>query len=125
MADGFTKDDEGFAAVDALTALVILSTTIVLSIGALSSARKIQRAAAEASAARTVLQLVVTEVPRPPGGYSGVSGGFDWTLQVSEETAPSAPVRLCVQKVTVQSRHGRRSYDLESRRPCPSDLRQP
>ncbi len=119
------QDDAGFAAVDALTALVILSTTIALSIGALSSARKIQQAATEAGAARTALQLIIAEPSRLPGSYAGVSGDFDWTLLVSEEGAPSAPLRICAQKASVQPRLGRRRYELETRRPCPPDVRQP
>lgn len=118
------QDDAGFAAVDALTALVILSTTIALSIGALSSARKIGQAATEASAARTTLQLIIAEPSRLPGSYAGVSGNFDWTLQVTDESAPSAPLRVCAQKASVRPWLGGRRYELETRRPCPSDLRQ-
>jgi hypothetical protein len=119
------RDEAGFAAVDALTALVILSTTIALSIGALSSARKIQQAASETSAARAALQLLVVEASRPPGDYSGVSGQFDWTIHVSELAGPSTSLKLCQQAASIRPRTGHRRYDLETQRPCPPDAPRP
>lgn len=118
MGDGRSGVEDGFAAVDALTALVILSTTITLSIGALSVARRAERAASEAATARSTLQFLLAEPVRTVGMYSGSNLAFDWTLQVDAEGAASAPVRVCVQRLSARSRASGKTYGIESRRPC-------
>lgn len=118
MAGGGRESSAGFAAVDALTALAILATTIALSIVALSVARRAAAAAAESGAARAVLLMILNEPPRPAGEYTGVSGAFDWALQVRVESPPSAPMRICAERASARLRSGGRRYDLETRRPC-------
>lgn len=108
----------GFAAVDALTALAILATTIALSIGALSVAKRAAAAAQEATLARATLLMVLSDPSRPVGVYSGASGAFDWTLEVRAESPPSTPIQVCAEQAIVRARKDGRRYDLETRRPC-------
>ena len=122
MASGRSDNENGFAAVDALTALAILATTITLSIVALSVARRAEQSASEASAARTTLRFLLTEPARPPGLYSGSNPDFDWTLQVDQEAGGVSPVQLCAQKISLRSRGGGKLYAVQSRRPCPPDV---
>lgn len=121
MTGATLKGEAGFAALDALTALAILATTIALSMSALSVARRASLAASESNAARTMLLLLVNEPLKPPGTYSGVVGRFDWTLRVTDESAPASPVHLCRQAASVTGRTSDRRYDLERHRPCPPD----
>lgn len=116
--------ESGFAAVDALTALAILATTITLSIVALSVARRAEQSASLGRAARTTIQVLLAEPTRPPGLYSGSSSDFDWTLQVEQETGSASPVQLCAQKISLRSRAGGKLYTAQSRRPCPPHLPQ-
>ncbi|MDO8297668.1 MAG: hypothetical protein Q7T19_14655 [Caulobacter sp.] len=118
MADGGRENSAGFAAVDALTALAILATTIALSIVALSVARRAAAAAAEATTARTTLLMILNDPPRPAGIYAGASSAFDWMLQVRAESPPSAPVRICTEHASLRARTSGRRYDLETGRPC-------
>ena len=120
-----TTDEAGFAAVDALTALAILATTITLSIVALSVARRAEQSASQAAAARTTMQLLLAEPARPPGLYSGSNPAFDWTLQVDQEAGSVSPVQLCAHKISLRSRAGGKLYAVQSRRPCPPDVPQP
>lgn len=114
-----TEHDEGFAAVDALTALAILAVTITLSIVALSVAGRAQRAATEANAARTTLQELLSEPVGQPGLYSGSNRLFNWTLQVGDISTNPSLVRLCAQKVSVRSKTSGKLYVASSQRQCP------
>jgi hypothetical protein len=118
MAGAIPEREAGFAAVDALTALAILATTIALSISALSVARRASVAASETNAARTTLLQVLGDAPRLPGVYSGTIGAFDWSLRIHEETPPNSPARLCRQRASLHGRVSGRSYADESRAPC-------
>lgn len=117
--------EAGFAAVDALTALAILATTITLSIVALSVARRAEHAASEAGAARTTMGSLLAAPARQPGLYSGSNPNFNWTLQVDREGGSASPVQLCAQRISLRSRAGGKLYTAQSRRPCPPETPQP
>lgn len=117
--------EAGFAAVDALTALAILATTITLSIVALSAARRAEQLASQTGAARTTIQFLLAEPARPAGLYSGSNPDFHWTVQVDQEAGTASPVQLCAQMISLRSRTGGKIYTAQSRRPCPPNLPQP
>jgi hypothetical protein len=111
-------DHDGFAAVDALTAVAILATTLLLSIQALDSALRVSRTGREAIEARTAFAWLMDGAPRPPGAYRGRTGGFDWTLLVVDE-GNTGQVRLCRQSIELRNHRSRRRFVQEGHSVCP------
>lgn len=86
----------GFAVVDAMIALAILSSTIVLSLVAIQTAHSASRVVSETRRARVELQYLLDNAPRALGVQSGRAGGFDWRVatQSAGDMGPSG-ARIC------------------------------
>ena len=117
-----TADDaDGFAAVDALVALTILSTTLILSLGAAETARRASVSAAETRQASELLHYLIDATPGRIGAASGRASGFDWRVDVRVSAAAHGPVlQLCDRSARLTSRQSGRRYALASARICPA-----
>lgn len=114
-----TNGAEGFAVVDALVAMGILSVAVGLSITSLAVASRIETAASSSAEARMILVRLMTEPSRPPGLYSGMSGLYSWSLSVTEDSSTPREIHICMQRATVRSSQTGKRYELQSRRFCP------
>lgn len=111
-------DESGFAAVDALVALVILATTITLAIGAVTTGRRASSLAGETRAADGLMTALLNDAVRQPGSYRGQTRRFDWRLRVAVLPA-EPPLRLCRSTVEVRGRTTRRRFVLAGDDFCP------
>jgi hypothetical protein len=113
------EEEAGFAAVDAIVALAILSLTLAFATAAATTAVKASRRAAETRRAEALLdhEIAIAE----EGAHSGVMGGFAWSSMedVLDNEAGKSAIRMC--RVTASARSGSsgRLYSLVTYRACP------
>ena len=112
------SDERGYAAVDALVALTIISLTVILSLSAFQQAGRAARAAAEVQAAKLLLARLADAEPKALDGSSGRTPAFDWVVQ-TQPTGAQALVEVCRRAVDLVSRDGRRRYALTTLVTCP------
>lgn len=108
----------GYAAVDALVALIILSLTVILSLGAFQTAARAARMAAEAEAAGALLAWLGDSEPKAFEGSAGTTPGFEWTVQ-TQPTASSALIDVCRRAVDLVGRRSGRHYGVVTLVTCP------
>lgn len=111
--------DAGFAAVDALVALVVLSTCLGLTLAAAHASRRAGDAAAEYGQAQALLRYLVQTAPATPSRADGRSGALAWTREVSQIGGQSMRPRLCRVQVELRGDKSRRRYRLATDRACP------
>jgi len=110
----------GFAAVDALVALVILSTTLAMGLVATDSARKVAASAAAIRRAEALARDLLADSPYRVGISSGRSAGLDWRLEVT----PLSPVstaersRLCQASAAIRAGARGRTFTLTTVDAC-------
>jgi hypothetical protein len=111
---------DGFAAVDAMVALMILATTLVLAIGAAETARRTAVAAEETRRATTLLRYLLDTAPPAVGGQSGRANGFSWQVDVRQAAPTSVPGAILCDRIAdlVSEKSGRR-FRLETAAICP------
>ena len=118
---GFSSADEGFAAIDAVVALAILTTTIILSLGAAGTAARLFAAAAETSQAKGELGYLLDSGPRAIGLASGEGAGFSWQIRTEPEQGMRlGQAQICRRAATVRSQASGRRYSLVSTAICPT-----
>jgi len=78
-----TSGSAGFAAVDALVALTVLASTLILALGAASSAQRAVAAALETRRAEQLLGFLMSLPKVSPGIWTGADHGIAWTLRVT------------------------------------------
>jgi len=113
--------DAGYAAVDALVAATILTSTMIFAIEAGYAARHAGQAAFEVRRASSLLRYLM-QTDGPP--TSGQTGGFKWdvsTSQAPEMTSASLPT--CDREVNATSITTGRRYHLQTDIFCPPDNR--
>jgi hypothetical protein len=115
---GPTAANSGYAAVDALIALLILSLTIILSLEAFQVAARTARMAAEAEAARTLLARLIDGEPKDLSGSAGTTTGFAWTVR-TEPTASNALIDVCRRAANLVARRSGRHYGTVTLVTCP------
>ncbi len=108
----------GFAAVDALVALAILSSTIVVGLAALHSGRQLAATALEAHRATELLQDVLSRKLDTPGLTVARSGDMVWRLTVGEPDVISAASALCRADAEVVADKTGRHYKMSTARIC-------
>jgi hypothetical protein len=114
------SSSDGFAAVDAMIALTIISTVVVLSLAALQTAHRASLTVAESRRARVELQYLLDNAPRALGVQNGTAGGFNW--QVSTAAAGEAShsgARICDRAVQLTNLSSGRRYGLATAEICP------
>lgn len=115
---GSAAASPGYAAVDALVALIILSLTVILSLSAFQTAARAARIAAEAEAARTLLARLVESEPKDLDGSVGSTPAFAWTVQ-TQPTASNALIDVCRRAVDLVARRSGRHYGVVTLVTCP------
>ena len=118
-----TPRNAGFAAVDALVALAILTTTIALSLEALAHAREASGRAGEIRAAIALLKGALALTPAKAGHESGRTDGFDWSIDTSARRTGQAGLRLviCDRNALASPAGTKRQYALATTEPCVPD----
>jgi hypothetical protein len=113
--------EAGFAAIDALTALAILSVTLGLAVQAVDTARRTALAALEARRAEAALDGLLGPQARALGVTTGAWPGFDWSLQVEplDPATDASPSRLCRRALALTARPSGRVYRASTVGPCP------
>jgi hypothetical protein len=108
----------GYAAVDALVALMILSSTLICALAALAQGLRAADAAREMQQARSIAaDLIQTAEPRALSD-SGRMDGLAWRRSVSEPVLVFGANAVCDVEVVVAGRDGRRRYALRSNAVC-------
>ena len=122
---GVRSGENGFAAVDAMVALVILSTTIILSLGAVEIGRKASVKALETRKAGALLQGLLETSPGQIGALSGTANGFDWRVVTTpaKENAATNPTKLCDRVAQALSRASGRRYVFTTTDVCALEAR--
>lgn len=110
----------GFAAVDALVALVILSSALGLSLVATQSARKVAAQAARTRRAEALCRYLLVTNTGVVGVTSGRSADLDWRLEVKPVSSdPRAPESgLCAAAAAVHAPGGGRIFVLSTVASC-------
>jgi hypothetical protein len=111
---------EGYAAVDALVALTILAATVVFSLAALHSGRRVADSALEARAATELLRQLLDQPPFS-GQKSGQDRLFTWQVITQPPVLAVGAAALCRRDAKVAARRTSRRYALSSASICPAD----
>jgi hypothetical protein len=112
--------DGGYAAVDAMVALLIIALTIVLSLQAVLQARRSAAMADEIRGAQVLMARLLDSGPRSFSPAAGTTNGFSWRL----ETAPTGldrPIALCHRGVTLNSAATGRTFKAGTLETCPDE----
>jgi Tfp pilus assembly protein PilV len=112
--------EDGFAAVDAMVALVILSMTIVLALTAVQTARRAAVAAEETRRATSLLRHLVDSSPPSISQTSGHTDGFAWHVQVlAAPPSDMAGSPMCAHSAELVSDKSGRRFRLATAAICP------
>ncbi len=115
-----SPSDAGFVSVDAMVALTILATTVVLALGATKTATRLTAAAAEMRQAEVELRYLLDTAPRTPGVSSGQGAHFSWRMA----NLPLSSVRdfqICRRTATIRSIGSKHVYSLATVESCPRE----
>lgn len=110
--------DGGYAAVDALVALLILSSTLIMSFQALQQAGRTANAAGEARRAQTLLVYLLETSPRVLEPREGEVEGFSWRVEM-DATGAERPIEVCRRSATLHARTSGRTYAAATLETCP------
>jgi hypothetical protein len=113
----------GFAAVDALVALVILSGALGLSLVATQSAGKVAAQAARTRQAEALCRYLLATGADEVGVTAGRSSGLDWRLEVKRVSTDSrAPEsRLCEASAAVRAPGRGRTFAMATTVVCQAE----
>lgn len=102
-----------------MVALLIISTTIVLTLHALGTARRAAMAADEVQRAHTLLNHLMLSAPRQYEAANGQTDGFAWTVETTP-TGAEAPVEVCRRFVRAVHPTSKRVYAFSTLETCPA-----
>ena len=106
----------GFAAVDALVALIILSSTLVLALSDLQTSAKLSGTAQQTSEAIALGRGLLMGNQGAGGGYSA---GLAWTLETRPlQSGRDDATQICVRDVVIRSRRDGRIYRFADASAC-------
>jgi len=114
--------EAGHAAVDALTALMILASTLIFSITATYQGLQTSSAGLEARRANELVRYLLETAPTEPGAVSGKTGHLIWERIVSEPEQTFGSGAVCAQRVLIRSERSRRVYSAETLKICAAEL---
>ena len=115
QADKTMEAQAGFAAVDALVALLILSTTLVFSLGGLQAAARLATRSQEAIEVSALARQLLARGGDGVSADAGRSGPLRWTLQTDRLGDAAA---VCVEGLEVRSLATGRRYRFTSALAC-------
>jgi hypothetical protein len=110
--------DAGYALIDALTALLILSMALVFSLRAASQARFAADQAREVRAAQVLLAQLLETGPRSFEDAAGDADVFSWRVE-TRSTGADQPIAVCHRAVVLTSHRTKRTYQAATLETCP------
>ena len=110
--------ERGYAAVDALMALLILSMALIMSFQALQQAGKVSVAAWEVRRADTLLSYLIQTTPPSFEVKTGQDQGFDWRVE-TDATGAARPIEICRRSVTLHGLASGRTFAAATLQVCP------
>ena len=111
----------GFAAIDALVAVTVLTSTLSLSLVAAEVSARASRAAAETRASEGILSERLHQFDGEAGGSSGAELALTWRMDAAP-TARSDRPSPCILTATAQGKRSFRKYQLQTLAIChPND----
>ena len=109
-----SADEAGFAAVDALVALLILSSTLVLSLSGLQTAARLSRTAEETGEATALARGVLADT----ADLEGRSGGLVWAVETHPWSAGDGVAGLCERNLVIRSIQDGRLFRFSTAGAC-------
>jgi hypothetical protein len=113
------ETDSGFAAVDAIVALMIISLTLGLSYAAIQNAEASGRMADEATRADALLRDLIEGRDDALGTDAGSRDGFTWRVE-TQLTGSDRPIAVCRRAVAITNMRSGRAYATSTLQPCPA-----
>lgn len=113
---------EGYAAIDALVALMILASVLVCSVSATYSSLSVADAALELRRANELAGYLLETAPTTPGYTTGHAWGFSWTRTVAEPVETFGSSAICEQQVVLVGTRDRRRFSARTNAVCPAAL---
>lgn len=112
--------EDGYALIDALTALMIFSMALVFSLQAVARARLSADQATEVAQAHQLLAWLIETGPRSFTDSSGVAQGFTWRIE-TRSTGAERPIAVCHRQAFVTNLLSHRAYQAETQETCPTE----
>lgn len=111
----------GFALIDALVAVTILSLSLALVLKAADMGRRLSDASAERRSAATILKEVSLVPMTRLGTIEGERDGFSWELKFSrsDQVGRTLNYELCARQAVISSGRSGREWTIASLQPCP------
>lgn len=119
---GAADGAEGYAAVDALVALMILASTLVCAVSATHGSRLAADAALQLRRANELSAYLLETSPSEPGATSGEVDGFAWRREVTEPIETFGPGAICERRVVLTSLRDQRRFSARTNAVCPATL---
>lgn len=116
------REQDGYAAVDALVALMILAAVLVSSITATHGSREAADLALEFRRASEMSAYLLETAPAEPGQTSGQSADFAWTRTVSEPVGTFGSGAICERRVVLTGARDNRRFEARTNAVCPAEL---
>ena len=107
-------------AVDALIAMTILASTVVLALQASVNGLKSARAGLELRQANDLLRFIVENTFDKSGFSQGQTAQFRWSLSVGDPQPTTAAASLCAHLVQVTSIRSAKTYQIQTEEICPT-----
>lgn len=105
---GPSGDQDGFAAVDALVAVTILSSSLALSLMAAQVGARASRTADESRSADLLLRERLERTAGQTGAWRGRDGGLDWRVETHVSGAGSPRLAApCTRVASARAASGR------------------
>lgn len=111
-------DQAGYAAIDALVALMILSSTLICGMTAAHQSTTAAEAAFELRRANQLTSYLLETSPAQPGQTVGTTDGFGWRREVSVPVLAFGPGAVCVRTVSLANAKSHRNYTAKTSAIC-------
>lgn len=114
--------EAGYAAIDALVALMILASTLVCAVSATHNSRTLADAALELRKANELTGYLLESSPTTPGETTGKAEGFTWTRTIEEPVDTFGASAICERRVVVTGIRDKRRFETRTNAVCPAAL---
>jgi hypothetical protein len=110
--------EDGYASIDALVALMILTSTLICALTAAHQAAQLARFALETRQATVLGRYLIETAPLQPGVRGGRTDSFSWKQSVSEPVMAVGASAICVQRANIVADKSHRAFAFESNVVC-------
>jgi hypothetical protein len=112
--------EEGYAAVDALVALMLIAAALAAAFPALAQAARVADSAREVRSAKAFLAHLLEASPATLQVQTGETSEFRWRVAM-EPTGAERPVAICRQAAQLVHRESGRRYVAATLEACPAE----